>query len=176
MPLYLSSIERRPLKKNASTSSLGSARSVLSNASESSITSENNTNTHRSYRKSDPSTSAQNNRRTQKTSDPGIPPVTDNRKPRPPNSSAASAHGNKRQQKLSEPLSSTNRSKGKEISKRRQSPQSDFDEDVYCEEQDVKFFDIPSTSRPPTSQSTRSSCGNHEVKPLTTQDIVCIYT
>ena len=173
LPLYLCSIERRPIQKNASTNSIGSARSVLSNASESSLSSDKNINTNRRYRKSDLNTTAQNSGRKPKVLDPGIPPLNESRKCKAQNSSEISTSGSKRHQKISHSSVTTNQRKGREDSLRRLSPHNDFDEDYYCEGQDVKFFDIPSTSRSSTSQSTRTNTEHSETKDLTVKDIVC---
>ncbi|RUS87393.1 hypothetical protein EGW08_004847 [Elysia chlorotica] len=169
------SIERRPLQRNASTGSIGSARSVLSNASESSLTSEKNINaSNRRYRKSDITPTSQNSGRKLKQLDPGIPPLNESRKPKAPNPSETASSGIKRHQKQNESPASTNQRKGRVNFSKRVSPQSDFDEEFDCEGQDVKFFDIPSASRSSTSQSTRTNTEHCDRKNLTVQDILDI--
>ncbi|GFS13774.1 protein phosphatase 1 regulatory subunit 7-like [Elysia marginata] len=170
------SIERRPFQKTSSTGSISSARSILSDASASSITSDNNNvNSNRRQRKPDPNpVSLNTSLKPNKLSD-GNTPLTESRKLRKPNASESAAQGSagKKNQQRSTTNVLTNQVIGKKDSTRKQqTPDSDIDDNEFCEGQDVKFFDIPSTSRPSTCQSARSGVGQQERRALTTKDIL----
>lgn len=154
------SIDKRPLQKTASTGSIGSARSVLSNASASSLASEGNSHPNRRQHKSDVNTTRQNISSRTNTS------VFE--KQTKSHVSENPTNNNTRHQQ-----GSRSHVRRKDSSLRKQASHSDVDDgDDCCGEQDVKFFDIPSSARPSTCQSSSSNIGQLEERILTTQDIL----
>ncbi|GFO48617.1 hypothetical protein PoB_007512200, partial [Plakobranchus ocellatus] len=160
------SIERRPLQKNVSTSSISSARSDLSNTSETSVANENGIS--RRLKKSELNKATQKSGRKQNISGSGIPPLNISER----KTNLTTTHGRQRQQRMPIPVSSAHSSqhRTRDIPGSRQSAESD-EENIFFNEQDVKFFDIPSASRPSTGMSSKSSVGHKEHKSLTTKDI-----